>query len=102
MHLTIVHVHVKQEHVADFIAATKANHEGSTKEEGNLRFDVLQSERDPSRFVLYEVYASTETAAAHKNTPHYLEWRETVAAWMASPREGKPYRVVAPRDPSRW
>ena len=56
MYVTIVHVHVKPEHVADFIESIRANHEASVKEPGNLRFDILQSADDPTRFVAYEAY----------------------------------------------
>jgi alcohol dehydrogenase class IV/quinol monooxygenase YgiN len=69
MFVTMVNVHVKPEHIDDFIAATRRNHEGSIQEEGNLRFDVCQLSSDPSRFVLYEAYASEEAAAAHKRWP---------------------------------
>lgn len=88
MHVTLVYVHVKQGHVEDFIAACRANHEASIREPGNLRFDVLQQSDDSTRFVLYEAYANAEAAAAHKHTAHYLTWRETVANWMAEPRQG--------------
>ncbi len=96
MHVTIVHVHVKPEHIEDFIAATRENHLASVREPGNLRFDVLQSEEDPARFVLYEAYADETAAAAHKQTDHYLRWREKVADWMAEPRRGEPYRGLLP------
>lgn len=96
MHVTLVHVHVVTEHINDFIAATRANHQVSVQEPGNRRFDVLQSAEDPTRFVLYEAYASVEDAQAHKQTPHYLKWRDTVAQWMASPRTGVPYRGLCP------
>jgi autoinducer 2-degrading protein len=102
MHVTLVHVHVKSEHLADFIAATKRNHEGSRREPGNLRFDLLQSADAPTRFVLVEVYRTPEQAGAHKTTPHYLAWRDAVAAWMASPREGRRYIPLAPEDPDLW
>lgn len=88
MHVTLVYVHVKAQHVDEFIAATRANHEDSVKEPGNLRFDVVQQADDPSRFVLYEAYRSAEDAAAHKQTAHYMRWREQVADWMAEPRQG--------------
>jgi len=100
--VTLVHVTVKPERVDDFIAATRANHEGSVREPGNLRFDVLQHSGDPSRFVLYEVYATPEAAAAHKNTPHYLTWRDRVADWMAAPRAGVSCRPLFPEDPAQW
>jgi (4S)-4-hydroxy-5-phosphonooxypentane-2,3-dione isomerase len=53
MHVTLVQVNVKPEHVDDFIAATKRNHEASVREPGNRRFDVLQASDDPTRFILY-------------------------------------------------
>lgn len=96
MHVTIVQVQVKPEHIQDFINAARENHLGSVKEDGNRRFDVLQSAEDPKKFVLYEAYASAEAAAAHKAAPHYLEWRDTVAPWMAAPRVGTPYRGLFP------
>jgi autoinducer 2-degrading protein len=98
MHTTLVHVHVKPEHVQDFIAATRANHEASVKEPGNRRFDVLQSADDPTRFVLYEAYRSAADAAAHKQTAHYLRWRDAVAPWMAQPRRGDGYTGLFPPD----
>jgi len=100
MHTTLVHVRVDSAHVAEFIAETLANHDGSVTEPGNVRFDVLQSEEDPTRFVLVEVYATAEAAAAHKRTSHYLRWRDAVAPWMILPREGLRYRTLAPRDAS--
>jgi autoinducer 2-degrading protein len=96
MHVTLVQVHVKPEYVDDFIAATKRNHEASVREAGNRRFDVLQAADDPTRFILYEAYASATDAAAHKETAHYLSWREAVAGWMAEPRQGIPYRGLFP------
>jgi autoinducer 2-degrading protein len=94
--VTCVHVHVKPAHVQDFIRATLANHRGSVQESGNLRFDVLQSRDDPTRFLLYEAYASEEAAAAHKSTAHYLAWREAVADWISEPRQGVAYLGLAP------
>ena len=96
MVVTCVYVYVKPDHIDDFIAATKLNHENSIQEPENLRFDVLQDPNDSSKFMLYEAYQSADGAAAHKQTAHYLSWRETVADWMAQPREGKPYTVIAP------
>ena len=98
MHVTMVHVQVKPEYVEDFIAASRQNHEASVREPGNRRFDVLQSSDDPTRFVLYEAYVNAEAAAAHKNTPHYLRWRDSVGAWMAQPRVGVPYDGLFPPD----
>jgi autoinducer 2-degrading protein len=97
MHVTLVHVRVKPEHIDDFIAATRLNHEASVRETGNRRFDVLQSAENPGQFILYEAYASAEDAAAHKETAHYLAWRDMVADWMAEPRQGVRYHGLFPR-----
>ena len=96
MHVTLVRVCVKPGHIDEFIEATRLNHEASVQESGNRRFDVLQSADDPASFVLYEAYASAEDAAAHKQTPHYLAWRDTVADWMAEPRQGVVYKGLYP------
>lgn len=96
MHVTLVQVHVKPEHIEDFIVVTRANHESSVREAGNLRFDVLQSAEDPTRFVLYEAYRSGDDAARHKETSHYMTWRDAVAPWMAEPRQGRRYAGLCP------
>jgi autoinducer 2-degrading protein len=96
MQVTLVQVHVKPERVADFIAASRDNHLASIQEPGNRRFDVLQDDRDPCHFLLYEAYASAADAAAHKTTAHYARWRDTVADMMARPREGQPFRGLYP------
>lgn len=93
---TIVHVYVKPEHIQDFIDATRFNHEQSIQEPGNFRFDILQDDKDPSKFVLYEVYETEESVLAHKEKPHYFQWRDTVAPWMAKPREGVRHKMLFP------
>lgn len=95
---TIVHVYVKPEHIDDFVKACQANHEASVKEAGNLRFDILQDANYPAKFVLYEAYATEEAALAHKETPHYLEWRDTVAPFMAQSREGVKHKILFPQS----
>lgn len=96
MHVTLVHVQVKPDALTAFIEATRRNHEASVREAGNRRFDVLQSPEDPTRFILYEAYACSEDAAAHKQTAHYAAWRDAVADMMAEPRRGVPYNGLYP------
>ena len=96
MQVTIVHVTVKPEYIDDFIEASRLNHELSVTEPGNRRFDVLQSADNPTQFVLYEAYINAAEAAKHKETDHYKQWRETVAEWMAQPRQGVAYNGLYP------
>ncbi len=96
MHVTIVYISVKPEHVAAFKEASRHNHEHSVCEPGNVRFDILQSANDPTQFVFYEAYRSRQDAAAHKETEHYRVWRDIVADWMAEPRKGIAYQGLYP------
>jgi len=96
MQVTIVHITVKPDYIDDFIEASRLNHELSVTEPGNRRFDVLQSADDPTRFALYEAYENAAEAAKHKETDHYKQWRETVAEWMAQPRQGVAYNGLFP------
>jgi (4S)-4-hydroxy-5-phosphonooxypentane-2,3-dione isomerase len=98
MHVTLVKVSVKPNCVSDFVEASRANHEASVREPGNRRFDVLQDPADPTRFILYEAYAGVDDAAAHKQTAHYLAWRDAVAEMMAEPRQGVPYNGLFPKE----
>lgn len=97
-----VHVHVKPENREAFIQATRENAASTVQEPGNLRFDVLQQMDDPDQFILYEVYRDEAAAKAHKATPHYGRWRETVEPWMAEQRRGIQYRGLCPAEAERW
>ena len=93
-----VHVHVKPECVEVFKQATLANAHESLKEPGVARFDVVQQQDDPARFVLVEAYRDAAAAAAHKETKHYPVWREAVAPMMAEPRFSVKFNNVFPED----
>lgn len=93
-----VQVHVVPEQVEAFRDATLANARASVQEPGIARFDVLQRSDDPTRFVLVEVYRTAEAPARHKETAHYLRWRDEVAPMMASPRTSERFANVFPDD----
>ena len=93
-----VHVQVKPEWVEAFKRATLANARASLQEPGIVRFDVVQQQDDPTRFVLVEVYLNANAAAAHKETKHYPVWRDTVAPMMAQPRQSAKFNSLSPDD----
>ena len=101
--MLIVHVfvHVKPEHVEAFQAASLDNASHSVQEPGVARFDVIQQQDDPTRFVLVEVYRTADDPARHKETAHYLRWRDTVAEMMVEPRTAIKHANVFPDD-SGW
>jgi quinol monooxygenase YgiN len=93
-----VHVRVKTDFVEAFKEATLTNARASLKEPGVVRFDVVEQQDDPVRFILVEVYRDASAAAAHKETPHYPVWRDTVASMMAEPRHSVKFNNVFPED----
>jgi autoinducer 2-degrading protein len=96
-----VYVRVKQEHIEDFKIATLENASNSIQEPGIARFDVLQQQDDPSRFVLVEAYRTKGDPAHHKQTRHYAKWRETVAPMMAEERTSTAFNNIFP-DNQGW
>jgi len=101
--MLIVHVHVqvKPDRVDAFKAATVENAANSVQEPGIARFDLIQQQDDPTRFVLIEVYRTVNDPARHKDTPHYQKWRDTVADMMAQPRTSVKYSNIFP-DEQNW
>ncbi len=93
-----VHVHVKPECVEAFKQATLANARESVKEPGIARFDAVQQQDDPTRFVLVEAYRDAQAPVAHKETRHYQVWRDAVAPMMAEPRSSVKFGNVFPDD----
>jgi autoinducer 2-degrading protein len=100
--VTSVNIYVKEESIEDFIRETMKNVEGSRREPGNIRFDFLQAGDNPTRFMLYEVFDSSDSVDIHKQTAHYLGWRDAVADMMKMPRQGVPFIPLAPKNNPDW
>ncbi len=96
--MLIVHVQiqVKPDRIEAFKAACVENARNSLQEPGIARFDVLQQQDDPARFLLVEIYQTAEAPAAHKQTAHYKTWAETVADMMAVPRSSVKFDKIYP------
>jgi (4S)-4-hydroxy-5-phosphonooxypentane-2,3-dione isomerase len=96
MHILHVFLHVKPEYVEAFKAATVENARNSVQEAGIVRFDVIQQADDPTRFVLAEVYRSNDARAQHRETAHFLMWRDTVADMLVTPLTRTEYVNIFP------
>jgi autoinducer 2-degrading protein len=98
MFIVFVNAHVKSEHLAAFITATLDNASHSIQEPGVLRFDVYQQKEDPSCFTLVEIYKTPEDPARHRETAHYLRWRDSVADMLVEARTRTEYSLVFPEN----
>ena len=101
MHIVHVFIQVKPDDIEAFQAATLENARNSVQEPGIARFDVIQQQDDASRFVLVEVYHTAEDQGRHRQTAHYLTWRQTVEPMMAQPRQAIKYTNLFP-DEKGW
>lgn len=95
-----VHVRVKPESVEAFKNVSMTNARASLREPGIARFDVVQLQDDPTRFVLVEAYRTGDAPAAHKETEHYKQWRDAVETMMAEPRFSVKYNSIFPEEPN--
>jgi autoinducer 2-degrading protein len=96
MFIAAVHVYIKPDRVDDFKEMIQANHEGSIREPGCLRFDVAQSKADPTEFLLWECYVDEEANRFHKTTPHYLAFKAMAPELMARERVSDLYTGIYP------
>lgn len=101
MFIVHVFIHVKDDCIDAFKAATIENAKNSINEPGIARFDFVEQQDDPTRFVLVEVYRTADDPAKHKETAHYQKWRNTVADMMAEPRSALKFYNVHP-DEKGW
>ena len=83
MHIVHVSVHVRPDAIDAFTAATLDNARNS-----------MQEPDDPARFLLVECYRTHADQLAHRETAHYLRWRDAVAPLMAEPRAAVKYAPV--------
>lgn len=97
-----VFVSVKLGTEEDFLEASLENARASSLEEGISRFDVIQQEDDPTKFVLVEVYKNEDAPSAHKGTNHYAQWRKRVEHMMAEPRKAIKYKNLFPATCDGW
>ena len=68
------------------------------KEEGIVRFDIVQQQDEPTHFVLIEVYRNKDAPSRHKETVHYKDWRDKVLPMMAHPRKSTFFTNIYPDD----
>ena len=96
MHMIMVRLEVKPERVDDFLKLVTFNASESRKEPGNLRFDVVRSVDNPTRFALYEVYRDDAAVQAHRATSHFAKWRAEIEGLLVTPRISELFTSVIP------
>src|SRR5690349_16525169 len=77
MFALLVQVEVRPELLTEFTEAIARNARLSVeREESCLQFDVAVLEGERTKFVSYEVYTSEGAWLAHRESPHFLEYKK--------------------------
>lgn len=90
----IVHLEAQPDKLDEFLAEATANARASRQEPGVIQFDLLQQIESPTKFLLYEIYASTAALEAHRQTPHFARWLERGVPLLAGERVRVLYQTV--------
>lgn len=72
-------------------ALTRAFGEASRKEDGNLRFDVLQRIGQTNHFSIVEAWKDANARNAHATAAHSKQFREQLQALLRSPYDERPH-----------
>jgi autoinducer 2-degrading protein len=68
--------------------------EASRKEEGNLRFDVLQHAMRANHFTVIEEWQTAKAVETHAAATHTKEYRNSLAPMAGSPLDERIYKAV--------
>lgn len=99
MLVQLVRIEVRPGTRETFLKAFAINCEGTRREPGNLKFDVLCDPEDENRFSVYEIFRDEAALEAHRQTPHYRECVDMIEPITLGGR-GKEYFVPVMVEPS--
>ncbi len=96
MFVQLVHIRIKPDRIAEFLEVFRRNYDGTRREPGNIRFDVLQEPEEPTHFAIYEVFEDAAAVEAHRATAHYREVAARLEELMEGPRSKEYYTLLLP------
>lgn len=91
----VVDVKIKPDCVPQLMAELEKNASAARGEPGCRQFDVIRDKDDPTKLMLYEVYADEAAFEAHQQTPHFKYYLANALQYLES-RERAFYRRVSP------
>jgi quinol monooxygenase YgiN len=91
-----VSLKIKPDCVDRFMAECLKNGKAARETEpGCKQFDIVVDPNDPTKLMLYEVYADEAAFEAHQQTPHFKHYLANALQYLES-RERAFYRRSAP------
>jgi quinol monooxygenase YgiN len=68
--------------------------DASRKENGNLRFEILQHVMRPNHFTVVELWRDQKAADAHAVAPHTKQFRDVLLPILGSPYDDRYFKAV--------
>ncbi len=101
MNTWLTSIHIKPEHVDEFLAITAPFAGECLRESGLVSFALLRQVHDSARFSMFDVYHDDAARKAHLNSVHYLTWINSISSMLAEPMMPLPYMPIFP-PPEDW
>ena len=93
--IVISHADVAGGNTQNLIRAFVPLSEDSRKEEGMVRYEILDEvPAHANHFRLFEEWASMTAFEAHNRSPHVQTFRQTILPWLGTPYDQRLYRLV--------
>merc|ERR1712032_1613828 len=86
-------VTVKEQFLDDFLLHAIDNARHSCSEQDCLRFELWQQVNEPSRFILFKVYATKEAARQHRETDYYKQYDAAVKEMLLTRRTARRFQL---------
>lgn len=90
----MTHVDIGPGSKADVPGLLKQLVDDSRKDEGNLRFGVLQHAQRANHFTVFETWRDEKALDGHAAAPHTRQYREQVGPLTGSPLDERLYKLV--------
>jgi len=91
----VTHVDVPPPFKDECVAMLKKLADDSRKDEGNLRYDVVQQMNRPNHFTVIEMWKSRKAFDAHGMSTHVRDFRDKLAPMSGALYDERLYRVLS-------
>jgi|ERR1700694_4462295 len=90
----VTHVDVIPPRKDDAVGLLKTLGEASRRDDGNMRYEVVQQTNRPNHFTVVEIWASREALDAHGMAPHVREFRDKLQPMSGALYDERLYETV--------
>jgi quinol monooxygenase YgiN len=91
----VTHVDVVPPRKDDAVGLLKTLGDASRKDDGNLRYEVVQQTNRPNHFTVIEIWKSRKAFDAHNAAAHVREFRDKLQPMSGSLYDERLYRALA-------